>query len=427
MIETTPKIEKAIAFTAIRKGSDRELALEHLDELSFLAETAGAVVVEKFYQELAKPNVATLIGKGKVQELLKEVEDNDVSLVIFDEDLSPVQVRNLERELKIKVLDRSGIILDIFASRAKSLEAKTQVELAQMQYIMPRLTRMWTHLSKQFGGIGTKGPGETQIETDRRIVREKIQFLKNKLSEIEKNREIQRKSRANMPKFALVGYTNAGKSTLMKTLTEADVYIEDKLFATLDTTVRGFELPNGSKAVLSDTVGFIRKLPTHLVASFRSTLAEAKEADVLVHVVDISHEFFRDQIKVVESTLDDLKIFEIPTILVLNKIDLMEDRIGLAYIKEEFPNAIFISAERGINIQTLLEEMQRVYDANSNDFYILLPYSEMSKIAKLYSLGDIIEQKDTDIGSEFKIRIKPENINLFKNLFGNFEINNFSE
>lgn len=427
MIETTPKIEKAIAFTVIKKGSDRALALEHLDELSFLAETAGAVVIEKFYQELAKPSNSTLIGKGKVQELKKEVEDNAVSLVIFDEDLTPVQVRNLEKELNIKVLDRSGVILDIFASRAKTLEAKTQVELAQMQYLMPRLTRMWTHLSKQFGGVGTKGPGETQIETDRRIVREKIQYLKNKLTEIEKNREIQRKSRSGMPKFALVGYTNAGKSTLMKIITEADVYIEDKLFATLDTTVRGFELPNGSKAVLSDTVGFIRKLPTHLVASFRSTLAEAKEADVLIHVVDISHEFFRDQIKVVEQTLDDLKITDIPTILVFNKIDLMEDRIGIAYIKEEHPNAIFISAERGLNIRMLLDEMQRVYDANSNDFYLMLPYSEMSEISKLYSLGDILEQNDKDNGSEFKIRIKPENINLFKNVFGKFEINNFSE
>lgn len=427
MIETRPKIERAIAMTVIRKGSDRQVALEHLDELAFLAETAGAIVIEKFYQELAKPNVATLIGKGKVQELKEEVINNEITLVIFDEDLSPVQVRNLEKSLEIKVLDRSGIILDIFAARAQTLEAKTQVELAQMQYLMPRLTRMWTHLSKQFGGIGTKGPGETQIETDRRIVREKIQYLKNKLIEIEKNREIQRKSREGMPRFALVGYTNAGKSTLMRTITEAEVYIEDKLFATLDTTVRGFELPNGSKALLSDTVGFIRKLPTHLVASFRSTLAEAKEADVLIHVVDVTHEFFRDHIKIVEATLEDLNISDIPTILVFNKIDLMVERIGIAYIKEEYPNAVFISAERGMNINGLLEEMQGVYDANSNDFVIMIPYADSSKVSKLYSVGDILDKQDTDLGSEYKIRIKPDRTELFKNIYGSYIIEQFSE
>ena len=425
MNEKTQQIERAIAVTVIKKGSDRQLALEHLDELAFLAETAGAVVIEKFYQELAKPNSSTLLGKGKVEELKIEVDENEISLVIFDEDLSPVQVRNLEKSLNIKVLDRSGIILDIFANRARTLEAKTQVELAQMQYLMPRLTRMWTHLSKQYGGIGTKGPGETQIETDRRIVRTKIQYLKEKLANIEIHRENQRKSRENLASFALVGYTNAGKSTLMKTLTDADVYIEDKLFATLDTTVRGMELPNGTKSLLSDTVGFIRKLPTHLVASFRSTLAEAKESDVLIHIVDISNEYFRDHIKVVEETLDSLKINDIPTILVFNKIDMIEERIGLASIKEEYPNAVFISASRGININTLLEEMQRVYDENSHDYFIMLPYSESHKVSKLYNVGDILEQKDSDEGSMYHMRLQPDKIELFKNLFGKYVIDNF--
>jgi GTP-binding protein HflX len=427
LIETSKKIEKAIAITVVRKGSDRALALEHLDELAFLAETAGAIVIEKYYQELAKPNVATMIGKGKVQELKEVIEENEIDLVIFDEDLSPVQMRNLEKSLKIKVLDRSSIILDIFASRAQTIEAKTQVELAQMQYLMPRLTRMWTHLSKQYGGIGTKGPGETQIETDRRIVRNKIQYLKGKLADIEIHRENQRKSREGMPRFALVGYTNAGKSTLMHTLTNTDVYIENKLFATLDTTVRGFELPNGTRALLSDTVGFIRKLPAHLVASFRSTLAEAKEADVLVHVVDVTHDQFRAHIEVVDNTLDDLKIFDIPTILVFNKIDLMEERIGLASIKEEYSNAIFVSAERGININSLLDEMQRIYDENSYDFDVFIPYDEMDKVSKLYGIGDILEQKDDDDGSKFHIRLQPEKLKLFQNLFQKYIIEKLPE
>ena len=300
LIVTGKKIENAVAISVNKKGGDRELAMEHLDELEFLAETAGAKVIEKVYQELPRKNKATVIGKGKVQEVLELIQDENIELVIFDDDLSPAQVKNLEKAWNVKVLDRSGIILDIFCERAQTVEAKTQVELAQLQYLMPRLTRMWTHLSKQYGGIGSKGPGETQIETDRRIIRTKIEKLKSKLEVIDKQNAQKRKNRTSTPRFALVGYTNAGKSTLMKAITNSEVYIQDELFATLDTTVRGFELPNGQEAILSDTVGFIRKLPTHLVASFRSTLAETSESDIILHVVDVSHYNYKDQIQVVD-------------------------------------------------------------------------------------------------------------------------------
>ncbi|HOK14733.1 MAG TPA: GTPase HflX, partial [Candidatus Kapabacteria bacterium] len=295
--------ERAIACSVKVKGSNREEAMEDLDELVFLAETAGAEIIHKIYQELPKINSATVLGKGKLEEVKQIVKEDNITLIIFDDNLSPAQVNNLEKELNIKVTDRSSIILDIFATRARTNEAKTQVELAQLQYILPRLTRMWTHLSKQYGGIGTRGPGETQIETDRRIIRLRIQNLKEKLKEIELQKKEQRKKRSEMPKFALVGYTNVGKSTLINTITNAGVYVEDKLFATLDTTVRQFSLPSGQKALISDTVGFIKKLPHNLVASFKSTLMEAMEADVLLHVIDVSHKLFREQIETVNKTL----------------------------------------------------------------------------------------------------------------------------
>lgn len=423
MHELSEQNERAIVISVVRKGSDRVLALEYLDELAFLAETAGAVIIEKFYQELVKPHPATALGKGKLEEIKTFVADNNISLAIFDDDLSPIQVRNIEQELRIKVLDRSGLILDIFASRAKSQEAKTQVELAQMQYLLPRLTRMWTHLSKQFGGIGTRGPGETQIEVDRRMIRTKIQHLKSKLTEIATQREQQRKSRAEMPKFALVGYTNAGKSTLMNQLTEADVYVENKLFATLDTTVRSFELPSKQKAILSDTVGFIRKLPTHLVASFRSTLAEAAEADILVHVVDISHEFFREQIQVVEETLDSLKIIEKPTILVFNKIDMLEDYDGLKGLQSNYPNAVFISAKRGINIQALLEILESKYNEHSNVYKILVPYTSSEIVSKLYKSYEVMTREDIDEGTMLELKIQKDKLEYFNNYFGKYVIN----
>lgn len=423
MHEIKSEIDKAIAITVIKKGSNRDLAFEHLDELELLCETAGAIVLEKYYQELERPKISTMIGKGKIEELKFAVEQNEATMVVFDDDLSPVQVRNLEKALEVKVLDRSGIILDIFAKRAQTLEAKTQVELAQNQYLLPRLTRMWTHLSKQYGGIGTKGPGETQIETDRRMIRNKISHLKKKLDEISRNQFEQRKKRSAYPRFALVGYTNAGKSTLMKLISKADVYVEDKLFATLDTTVRHFELPSGIKAILSDTVGFIRKLPHNLVASFRSTLAEASEADVLLHVVDISNEYFREHIKVVEDTLNYLKISDKPIILVFNKIDLLEDYFGLNAITEEFEEAIFISATEQKGVDKLLQRMQKLYDDNSSDIELQIPYEKMNLINDIYKYSEILERKDTDDGIYLNLRINPDKTEYFNNIYKNYYLN----
>ncbi len=420
MFDNIPKPERAILVSLGRKGANREIAFEHLNELESLADTAGAEVIEKFYQELDHPNPATAIGKGKVEEIRLAVLENEINLIIFDDDLSPVQMKNLGNELKVKVIDRSGLILDIFAKHAKSLEAKTQVELAQLQYLLPRLTRMWTHLSKQFGGIGTKGPGETQIETDRRIVRLRIQHLQDKLIDISTQKEQQRKGRANISKFALVGYTNAGKSTLMNMITESEVYVEDKLFATLDTTVRSFSLPAGKNALLSDTVGFIRKLPAHLIASFRSTLAEAAEADVLIHIVDVSHPYFKEQIQVVNDTLDVLKISDKPIVLVFNKVDMLEDRDFIHVLEEENPDSIFISAKRGINILKLLDLFQKKVDEFSTQLSFLLPYSSMELISKLYNVVDIIERTDKDDGIQFVVKVSKENREVFDFQFKRF-------
>lgn len=421
MIDLTKKPEKALAVSVIKKGSSKKIAMEHLEELSFLAQTSGAEVVDIVYQELEHPNRSTMLGKGKVEGVNEIIMDEGIDIVIFDDDLTPMQVRNLEKEFNIKVMDRSGIILDIFATRAKTKAAKTQVELAQLQYLLPRLTRMWTHLSKQHGGIGTKGPGETQIETDRRMIRTRIEHLKKTLTQIAKQSAQKRKNHSGMPRFGLVGYTNAGKSTLMRSLTgDEKTYVEDKLFATLDTTSRKFELPLGQEAILSDTVGFIRKLPANLIASFHSTLAEAREADFLLHVVDVNHDFFRDHIDVVEKTLETLQIDQKNTILVFNKIDQIEDTDEFELIKEDFPNSIFISAAKGTNIDQLLNLLQKKYDELSNDFTIMIPYSNSEKLSDLYNLGEVVNRKDTDDGFEILVRVQDEKKGLFENKFAEF-------
>lgn len=423
MYEVEKAAEKTMLISVNVKGTNREEAKEHLEELAFLVKTAGADVVYKVYQELPKLNHATCIGSGKIKEIKEIIEEKEITLVVFDDDLTPMQNRNLVRELNVKVLDRSGIILDIFASRAKTQEAKLQVELAQLQYLLPRLTRLWTHLSKQFGGIGSlRGPGETQIETDRRLIRERIQIFKEKIKDIEIQKTQQRKGRDNFPRFALIGYTNAGKSTLMKTITNEAVYIEDQLFATLDTTVRAFELPSGTVALLSDTVGFIRKLPTHLIASFRSTLAEAREADILVHVIDISHPSFREQIKAVEETLDYLKISDKPTIMVFNKIDLLEDMEITTAIAKEYPNSVFIGAKRGINIFNLLTVFQTLADKNCSELQLFIPYSDTQVLGKIYDKFEIIERNDEDDGTRLLIKVKEELLNYFNNYFSNYII-----
>lgn len=420
MFDNEIKPERAIAIAFARKGSDRILIDEHLSELNSLADTAGADVVETYFQELDKLNAKTLIGKGKVEEVSQYIKDNEIQLVVFDDDLTPAQVKNLEKAFEVKVIDRSGLILDIFAKHARTIEAKTQVDLAQSQYLLPRLTRMWTHLSKQFGGIGTRGPGETQIETDRRLLKLRIQNLKERLIDISVQKEQQRKNRSEHPRFALVGYTNAGKSTLMNTLTEANVYVEDKLFATLDTTVRAFSLPNGEKALLSDTVGFIRKLPANLIASFESTLAEAIEADILVNLVDVTYPYFKEHIEVVRKTLETLKILDKPIILAFNKIDLLEDRSMMASIQEQFADSVFISAGRGINIGALLELFQRKLDERNKKYHFMLPYSSMGQISKLYSLADIKKREDKDEGILLDVDVRPEKHDQFTNTFKEF-------
>ena len=312
--------EKAILIGLITPDVTRELVEEYLLELDFLARTAGANTVKQFTQKLPHPDNKTFLGKGKTEEVCEFVEQNEIDIIIFDDELSPSQLRNIERIYKCKILDRSNLILDIFASRAQTAKARTQVELAQYQYVLPRLTRMWTHLERQKGGIGMRGPGETQIETDRRIIKDKISLLKKKIVKIDKQGFTQRQRREHLIRVALVGYTNAGKSTLMNSLSKSDIFAENKLFATLDTTVRKVVFQN-LPFLLADTVGFIRKLPHQLVESFKSTLDEVRESDLLLHVVDISNNSFEDHIEVVERTISEIGASDIPSLIVFNKID----------------------------------------------------------------------------------------------------------
>lgn len=365
-------VEKAVLVGLVTQQQGEAKTQEYLDELAFLADTAGAQTVHRFVQKLDYPNPRTYVGKGKLEEIRNYVEQYEIPLVIFDDDLSPKQVLNIERELKAKILDRTSLILDIFAKRAQTATARTQVELAQYQYLLPRLTRMWTHLERQRGGIGMRGPGETQIETDRRIILDKISRLKEELRNIDNQKSIQRKNRGKLTRIALVGYTNVGKSTLMNLLSKSDVFAENKLFATLDTTVRKVTIEN-LPFLLTDTVGFIRKLPTNLVDSFKSTLDEVRDADVLVHVVDVSHPGFEEQIEVVNKTLADIcGKQQKPVIMVFNKIDAfrytpkdpddLTPRTRENIPLEEFRNTwmaradsqcVFISAKERINIDEL--------------------------------------------------------------------------
>lgn len=366
--------ERTVLVGLVTRNQTEQKVTEYLDELDFLARTAGAEPEKRFVQKLEYPNPRTYVGTGKLEEIKRYIEDNDIGLVIFDDDLSPKQVLNIERELKVKILDRTSLILDIFAKRAQTATARTQVELAQYQYLLPRLTRMWTHLERQRGGIGMRGPGETQIETDRRIILDKISRLKEELKSIDRQKSIQRKNRGKLTRVALVGYTNVGKSTLMNLLAKSDVFAENKLFATLDTTVRKVIIDN-LPFLLSDTVGFIRKLPTHLVESFKSTLDEVREADILVHVVDVSHPQFEEQIEVVNRTLSEVcGAAQKPMILVFNKIDAFKytpkdaddltpathENLSLEDFKKTWMakmnnNCVFISAKEKINIDKLKE------------------------------------------------------------------------
>ena len=367
--------ERAVLVGLITQQQKEDRSKEYLEELAFLADTAGAKPEKMFFQRIDYPNPKSFVGPGKLQEIKQYVDENEIGLVIFDDELSPKQLRNIEAELKVLILDRTNLILDIFAKRAQTANAKTQVELAQLQYMLPRLTRLWTHLERQQGGIGMRGPGETQIETDRRIILTKIALLKQNLKDIDKQMSTQRKNRGKMVRVALVGYTNVGKSTLMNLLSKSEIFAENKLFATLDTTVRKVIIDN-LPFLLSDTVGFIRKLPHHLVQSFKSTLDEVREADLLIHVVDISHPNFEEQLEVVQQTLKEIDTIEKPTILVFNKIDafsyIPKDEDDLSPVKRENisleelektwmsklnDNCIFISARNKMNVDQLKEIM----------------------------------------------------------------------
>lgn len=400
MIETSPITEKAVIVGLINQNQDEGQAKEYLDELEFLADTAGAEVLKKFTQKLDVPNAATFVGPGKLDEIGNYIKVMEADTVIFDDELSPTQLRNIERALNCKVLDRTNLILDIFAKRAKTAHAKTQVELAQYQYLLPRLTRMWTHLERQRGGIGMRGPGETQIETDRRIILDKISRLKDQLVKIDKQKATQRKNRGKLVRVALVGYTNVGKSTIMNMMAKSEVFAENKLFATLDTTVRKVVIVN-LPFLLADTVGFIRKLPHGLVESFKSTLDEVREADILLHVVDISHPGFEEQIDTVNETLQEIDAADKPTMYIFNKIDAFtyikkdeddltpktKENISLqewknSWMAKNNTPALFISATQKENInefkRELYEEVKKIHSQRFpfNDYLYDITWEE---------------------------------------------------
>lgn len=370
----TPKFEKAVLVGLIMPNQPESRLKEYLDELEFLVMTAGGETIKRFVQKVDRPNTATFVGKGKAEEIGEYVKAAEADMIVFDDELTPTQVKNLERMFEgVKVLDRTTLILDIFASRAQTAHAKTQVQLAQLQYLLPRLTRMWTHLERQKGGIGMRGPGESQIESDRRAIQHTISLLRDKLRTIDRVMATQRKSRGNMVRVALVGYTNVGKSTIMRLLSKSEVYADNKLFATLDTTVRKVTIEN-LPFLLSDTVGFIRKLPTRLIESFKSTLDEVREADILLHVVDISHPNYEEQINVVKKTLDDIQALDKPVILVFNKIDAYENEAANDYELE------------GENQKMSLTELKKTYMALENSPCVFISAIEKDNIEELKTM-----------------------------------------
>jgi GTP-binding protein HflX len=409
MIEVAPPVERAILVGAPRKGSSDAAHLEeHLDELARLVDTAGALVVSRLSQQVATRNPATLIGEGKVEELKARVAEVGATLVIFDEELTPVQGANLEKELNLRVMDRAEVILDIFSTRARSAEAKLQVELAQLEYLLPRLARMWTHLSRIRGGIGLRGPGETQLETDRRMIRRKIQHHRDRLRDVARHRETIRSGRQFMLGAALVGYTNAGKSSILRGLTgERDIVVEDRLFATLDTLTREVDLGAGTKVRVTDTVGFIRKLPHHLVASFRATLEEAREAEMLLHVVDASHPDWEEQIRVVEGVLGELELADKPVVMVFNKADQLVDAVGFeTRTRHLFEDAVVVDTvgPHGLDpLKVILGERARSLRPAVR---VVVPATDGKRIAEVYRAGEVISREDTPDGVAFTVRME---------------------
>jgi len=400
------KKEKALLIGVIYEKLDESLVEEHLKELELLAETAGAKVVGKVTQKLSRINPAYFIGSGKAEEIIKQAEELSVSLIIFDDDLSPAQIKNYSNLVKnIKVIDRSALILDIFSQHAKTKEAKTQVELAQLEYMLPRLTRAWTHLERQMGGIGARaGAGETQIEVDRRLLRTKISKLKKELTKIDKERETQSKNRLNQFKVALVGYTNAGKSTLMKTMSGADVLIRNQLFATLDTTIRTVKLDNSHTILLSDTVGFVRKLPHHLVASFKSTLKEVVDADLILIMLDASSNEVLDHFNTIIEVLKDLGAERHHSLIILNKIDHQNFENKMSYLKNTFPEAIFISALNKLMIDSLNNKIINFMDMNYQTVDLHFTYQESKKLALAQEGVNVLERVYNDDHVYLKVK-----------------------
>ena len=411
--------EKVLLVGIYGLSSEKFQAQEHLEELALLTCTAGGIPVAKILQQRNRPDVNSYVGKGKLNEINGQINALGVKTIIFDDDLSPTQIRNIEKVTDAKVLDRSALILDIFASRAQTAAAKTQVELAQLQYLLPRLTRYWTHLSRQSGGIGTKGPGETQIETDRRIISKRIGVLKSKLEKLDKQRTTQRKSRDQMTRVSLVGYTNAGKSTLMNALTNSCVFAENQLFATLDSTVRRHQLKS-QEILLSDTVGFIRKLPHHLVQSFKSTLDEVREADLLIHLIDGSSKMVHEYIEVVEQTLKELKSNKKQTLLVFNKVDRIDDEQH-EMLRAEYPSALFISSVRGIGLSQLEEAIEQKIESKYRQVDLDIPIQAYRAVAFIHQRANVENEKYTGEYVHISCRIDEKDFKQLSKMLNTIE------
>ncbi|MBK9226227.1 MAG: GTPase HflX [Ignavibacteria bacterium] len=402
MIETAEGLERTVLVCYSNRKDKKNLhSEESLEELKFLAETAGAYVVKSFFQENDTYDSRFMIGKGKATEIAEFVEEFEIKLVIFENELAYTQLRNLEQKIKCKIIDKSNLILDIFASNARTAQAKLQVELAQLEYTLPRLTRQWTHLSKQFGGIGTKGPGETQIETDRRLIGKRISLLKEKLGKVAEQRKTQASERGKFFRISLVGYTNVGKSTLLNALTDADAYVENKLFATLDTSTKSLDIlvSNGKSAkfpkrvLISDTVGFIKNLPHDLIESFKSTLSEVVESDLLLHVVDTSNQNLDEQMNVVNETLEEIGAGGKMIVKVFNKVDLVKDKEFLRELKKEHTDSVFISAGKGLNLDLLLERIKKEVNSANTERILRLKPGDHKNVSMIYSLAEVREVK----------------------------------